>query len=123
MSTLNIWKAIPLVVRVGVIGFVITLLGITPTSLIAELNLRSTPDTPWFVIVIPLYLWLFCKYLSGWGPPISTSLKRKRDFRANSIQAQSWFWSLIAGFLAAASMWILRILGETILKSAHTGIA
>jgi membrane protease YdiL (CAAX protease family) len=73
-------------------------------------NLGTTPSLPWCLPAIMIVLWLTWQYLSGKGPPRSTSNKRKRLLRANPVSVQAFAWSAIAGMLgigALAGVWIV----------------
>jgi len=73
------------------------------------LNFRNIPSFPWALLVLFAYLWLFWRYLAGWGWPSRTRAKRQALLRANPVSPGAYGWSAIAGLLAVvalAGLWI-----------------
>jgi len=73
------------------------------------LNFRKTPSFPWALLGLFAYLWLYWRYLAGWGWPSRTSGKRQALLRANTVSLAAYGWSAITGLLAVvalAGLWI-----------------
>ena len=98
------------VVRAVLIGMLVALAGTIPRNLLFAANLAYHPQLPWSVPVVAVYLGFFWRYLSGYGPPASTSAQRRESLRARSISLRVWIWALLAGALGIAALVIaLRI--------------
>jgi len=79
-------------------------------GLLVYANLRTSPSIPWALIPLCALLWLFWRYVGGWGWPRSTSRTRTKLLRANSVSVEAFAWSLTAGGLAIvalAGLWIV----------------
>src|SRR5262249_22065819 len=50
-------------------GLAVTLAGVDAYAFLASTNVRSTPDIPWAPAVAILLLWLYWRWLGGWGRP------------------------------------------------------
>ena len=98
-----LWSKVPLILRAIVSGILILVVGQLPTGLIF-LNLQTTPNIPWFLPVTVIWLWLFWKYLNGWGWPASTAEIRRQNLRAHKICTKVWLWSLLSGGIGLMSV-------------------
>jgi hypothetical protein len=104
-----IWSNVPVIIRGILLGLLILIIGQLPTGLIF-LNLQITPSIPWFLPIMLIWLWLFWRYLNGWGWPASTAQIRNQNLRAHKISAKVWFWSLLAEGVS-----LMSVLGLTFL--------
>lgn len=73
-------------------------------------NLKFLPAIPWSLATSALWLWLFWRYLNGWGWPQSTSERRRRDLRSNHLSWRLWRWAILAGVLGMVSVVALSFL-------------
>src|SRR5215813_12765643 len=64
------------------------------------LNFRKTPSFPWALLGLFAYLWLYWRYLAGWGWPSRTSARRRALLRAHNVSPAAYGWSVVAGLLA-----------------------
>lgn len=106
----EMWSRLPLIVRAGLMGLTITALGGTVWGLLIVANLSTTPRFPWAVGAMALVLWLFWRYLNGWGWPRSTAQLRRSYLRANSVSPKVFSLAVIsgaAGVVALAGLWIV----------------
>jgi len=88
----------------GILGLLITLAGSAVLGALLTINLRTSPDVPWWVLPMAGYLWLLWRYLGGSGWPRSTSDSRRRSRRANPVSARILGWASLAGTLAIAAL-------------------
>ena len=93
---LRAWDAMPVAVRAVVSGFAILILG-GSVGVILFVNLKLAPAVPVFLPATLIWLWLVGRYLSGWGWPRSTSVRRRDALRARKLPARTWLWALVAG--------------------------
>jgi membrane protease YdiL (CAAX protease family) len=93
----GLWRRIPVVVRVIVVGFVVTEIGIG-----AWLAIAALIPAPWSLMVTSAVLWAFWRYFGGKGWPQSTAEARKDRFRATQMPPAVWKWSLLAAMLFVA---------------------
>ncbi|MGD0308834.1 MAG: type II CAAX endopeptidase family protein [Acidobacteriota bacterium] len=98
----SFWQKLPLMVRAILIGFLVTLCGNFPWSVLTGVNLKLAPSFPWAVPAMVLYLWSYWRYLAGRGAPKSTTAVRRASFRARCIPGSVWLWALAAGVLGLA---------------------
>jgi membrane protease YdiL (CAAX protease family) len=87
-------------------GLAVTLVGVEAYAFLAGANLRQTPDIPWGPAVAAPLLWLYWRWLGGWGWPRSTSQYRRRMRRADPIPRAPRgriFAAGLAGFVLALS--------------------
>jgi LPXTG-motif cell wall-anchored protein len=75
------------------LGMLIVLAGSIPRNIFYALNLRHGTSVPWAAIVTGAYLWVFWKYLGGWGEPRETREFRKNHLRAHSLSVHVWTWA------------------------------
>ena len=68
------------------------------------MNFRNIPSFPWALFALFAYLWLFWKYLAGWGWPRRTSARRRALLRANNVSPAAYGWSVVAGLLAVVAL-------------------
>jgi membrane protease YdiL (CAAX protease family) len=94
----------------GLLAFLLTTVGGGIWTAMLVANLSTTPAIPWSVAAMAIVLWAIWSYLSGKGPPATTSDARRRYLRARRISAQPFLWALLAGVLsviALAGLWIV----------------
>lgn len=97
-------RRVPRVLWAGILGFLIALAGSLVLGTLLTVNLRTSPDVPWWVLPMAGYLWLLWRYLGGSGWPRSTSESRRRSRRANRVSGRVFGWALLAGVLAIAAL-------------------
>lgn len=112
-----IWTRSPAVVRAFLAGVVVKAAGSDPCFLVLFLNLRLIPILPWSVPLIGAYLWIFWRYLDGWGWPRSTSETRRRLLRARPLSPPVWGWSLLAGGTTATAFCAVEFLAQRFVPS------
>jgi len=94
---MKVWTRLPIVIRAIATGFfVFAIVG----SFAWMLALAFIPP-PWTVLVMLIVLVAYWRYFSGHGWPESTKGHRRLCFRATSLPAMVWVWSLVAAFAAA----------------------
>jgi len=75
-------------------------------------NLKATPSVPWCLPTLLLFLYLLWGYLGGKGWPQSTAMERRHLRRANSVSAEGFVWTAVAGgfaITALAGLWIIAV--------------
>ncbi len=98
------WQELPLIIRVLTAGTAVIATGLLPWRYLIPLNLLYAVWLPWTVPVMGLYLWLWWRYLRGWGWPRSSGEARRRDLRAAAPPRFLWGWSLAAGGTGAVAL-------------------
>jgi membrane protease YdiL (CAAX protease family) len=94
----------------GFLAFLITVVTGGVWSLLVFTNLMTSPQIPWAVAVMALFLWWMWQYLAGRGQPYRTSAARHTYLRANSVSGPVFGWALLAGMLGVGAMvegWIV----------------
>jgi membrane protease YdiL (CAAX protease family) len=79
-------------------------------SALIGVNLRTTPNIPWAVLLMAALLTIFWLYLGGHFPPRRTSATRRGYLRANRVPIPLFAWAVLAGLLSVAALtgaWIL----------------
>ena len=114
---IRVWNKLPVIVQAIMTGLLILFVGQLPTGLIV-INLQITPNIPWFLPIILLWLWIFWKYLNGWGWPTSRAQIRIKNLRASKLSARVWFWSILAGGVA-----LMSVLGLIFVISHHVELS
>lgn len=99
-------------IALGLLALVIALFpgGVWTALLIT--NLRLSPNIPWAVVAMGVFLWAMWRYLGGWGPPRANSETRHRLLRATTMPAPVFGWAIVAGMLsivALAGFWIVLL--------------
>ena len=108
------------VTRAVLIGMLVMFAGTIPRNLIFAANLRLFPSVPWAVPATAVYLWCFCRYLQGAGPPETTAQARRVGLRANRITGVVWGWSLLAGGLGIVALILaLRVANRLVVLPAQ----
>jgi membrane protease YdiL (CAAX protease family) len=89
------------VVRAAVVGTVsglaVTLVGVYAFAFLGMANASTTPEVPWAPAVAVPLLFLYWRWLGGWGWPRTTSDYRARMRRANPIPRAGRGWVIAAG--------------------------
>lgn len=93
-------ERVPLLFRSVVVGFLAAAAGTIPWALLFAANVKFLPNIPWSIIPGAAWLWLWWKYVSGHGPPHSTSEARKKLLRANPLRDDVWSGTIGSGMLA-----------------------
>lgn len=113
--------AILRIIALGILALVIALFpgGIWTALLIT--NLHLSPNIPWAVVAMGIFLWVMWRYLNGWGPPRANSETRHRLLRATAMPTPVFGWAIVAGMLgivALAGFWIVLL--ELVKVPLHT---
>jgi membrane protease YdiL (CAAX protease family) len=106
----SLWHRIVVVVRSGIVAYLIALVLQAVWSALIVANLKISPAIPWSVPVIACLVWLAWQYLGGKWWPRSTAKARRRYLRARAVPARAFLWALLAGLLsivALAGYWIV----------------
>jgi membrane protease YdiL (CAAX protease family) len=85
------------ILQAVLIGMALAMIGTIPRNILYFLNLKYFTGVPWAVPLVAIYMWLFWRYLNGYGPPQETSAQRRVLMRANPLSGRVWLWSLLAG--------------------------
>jgi membrane protease YdiL (CAAX protease family) len=94
----------PTIVEAVLVGMFALIVGTVPRNVVFAANLRYFPHFPWSVLPLAVYLWLFWRYLGGWGPPRETSDKRRASLRATPLSLRVWIWALLAGAMGLVTL-------------------
>jgi membrane protease YdiL (CAAX protease family) len=98
-SATGLWRRIPLVLRVLLVGFLVTEVGITGWAIV----LAGLP--PLLVpVVMPLFLTLYWVFFSGRAFEGAGRETRRECFRETSLLPTTWKWGLIAAALFVVVM-------------------
>lgn len=109
------------VLPAALIGMLVMLAGTLPRNLLFAANLRYGAAVPWAVPVVAVYLFVFWKYLQGFGPPASTAQERRENLRAFRVSGRVWAWSLTAGTLGIVALVLgLRLANRLVALPAQT---
>jgi membrane protease YdiL (CAAX protease family) len=105
------WNTLAVVLRALLVAGAILALGVAPWSALAAANLRYGTSVPWAAVVE--WVWLACllTYLSGWGPPASTSAARRRFLRAHAVARPLWIPTLVATIGFGCALISLSVVG------------
>ena len=107
---LSVWRKLPVIVRAVIAGIVVSQVGTivwggtASYPFLAELNLTIFVAVPWAIVPMSMFLWLFVKYLGGWGWPSTTAETRRASLRANNLSADVWGMAIIAGLAGLAAL-------------------
>lgn len=105
METLAaMWRGLPVIPKAIFIGLVVSGAGTLPWVVLAGLNFKLLPSLPWSAAVMGCYLWLYWRYLNGWGWPHGTAVTRRADLRAHPLSGRLWRSSLLALMLGFGSV-------------------
>lgn len=99
----RLWSRVPIVVRAVLVGFLVNEVG-QLGGLFIVANLKLFPQIPWMLPASAAWLWVFWRYVNGWGWPRATGEARRRYLRAPSLPGRVWVLSLVAGGLGLVSM-------------------
>ncbi len=88
------------------LGLVVAVAVATPWSALVMFNMRFSPHVPWAIPAGIAYVWLAMAYLNGSGWPKSTSVARRRYFRARPLVLAEFTWALLAGLAGIVSLWL-----------------
>lgn len=104
-----IWRALPLILRAIIIGFLIVEVGSTLSVVPLVGNLKLHPEIPWALPVTLVILALYGGWLSGWGPPASTREARRLNARAGRLSGRMWSAAAPAIILGVAMLILMRL--------------
>mgnify|MGYP001035789606 CR=1 FL=1 len=105
MKLSEAWQGLPLIIRALAAGGILVIgTGLLPWRFLLPANLRFASWLPWTVPIMGGYLWLWWRYLGGWGWPRSTGEARRRDRRGELPPRRLWGWSLAAGGAGAVAL-------------------
>lgn len=91
------WKSLLFILKVALIGFMVSSAGIAVWSLFL-LKIIA----PWSAIPMVVTLWAYLKWFGGnWAPKNSQAIRRNR-FRLKGLSSAGWKWGLVAAFLFVA---------------------
>src|SRR6516225_3535226 len=90
-----------------VLGLVIAALGLLPSNILAQLNVRWWPNVPWCAPVGLLWLFLFWRYLNGRGWPASTAQRRNTLLRALPLHGDRLRWCVFTGAIGLIALIML----------------
>jgi membrane protease YdiL (CAAX protease family) len=103
-------RRVSVVVRAIITGLIVTLAASLPCGYLVQGNLKIATQIPWAAPVVLAYVFLYLKYLRGWGWPRSTAVSRRDSLRAAGLSWPAWRWSLLSGICAfAASIALLSV--------------
>ena len=112
---------LPIVLQAVLVGMVVLIVGTMPRNFLFAVNLRLYPNLPWAIPLTALYIWFFWRYLKGFGPPASTSEKRRTSLRAYSVSVRVWAWGLVAGGLGIVALVLaLQVANRLVLLPLQT---
>ena len=104
MKLSEAWQGLPLIIRALAAGLLVFATGLLPWRFLIPANIGVAPWIPWTVPIMGVYLWLWWRYLGGWGWPRSTGEERRRDLRAGKPPRRVWAWSLAAGGVGTVAL-------------------
>jgi len=99
------WRRLPVWFRAVVIGLIVAGAPTVVWGALAGINLRLTPRVPWSVPVMAVLLWLYWRYVRGYGPPRRFAQTRNEHLRATPLSPRVWRLALVAGGSAVAAVW------------------
>jgi membrane protease YdiL (CAAX protease family) len=115
-------RRVPLIVRAVIAGLVVTSAAVLPWGFLVQANLKAATDVPWAAAGMTAYVFLYLKYLGGWGWPRSTATVRRDYLRAARLSARAWSSSLLSGTSAfAASIALLLVVRRLVAWPAPSG--
>jgi hypothetical protein len=98
----SLWHRIVVVVRSGIVAFVIALFLQGLWSALIAANLKTSPAIPWSVPMIVFLVWHVWQYLGGKWWPRSNAETRRRYLRARAVPARAFLWALLVVALRVA---------------------
>lgn len=110
------WNRIPLALRALLLAISVTGTATLIWGVLAQTNLRLSPELPWAAVVMAVFLIFYWRFLRGWGWPRSTANARRAGLRAEALSSTVWRWSLVAGGLALGSSIALFILSHRLIR-------
>ena len=105
---ISLWRRLPVSMRALLTGFILASAGTIPWAVLVSLNIKHWSSVPWAVAPAALYLWLYWRFVRGSGWPRSTRDVRRTLCRANSLSAEVWGTSLIAGVLGLVTVLLFQ---------------
>jgi membrane protease YdiL (CAAX protease family) len=102
------WSSLPVAVRAVIAGFVAATFGGLPWAILISANTKHWPAVPWAVLPAAAYLWLYWKYVRGWGWPASNSESRRTMCRANRVPREVWPTAIVAGIIGLTAVVLLQ---------------
>jgi len=115
-------RRVPVAMRAIVTGFLVSSAAVVPWGALVQTNVKVGMGIPWAAGVMAAYLFLYVKYLGGWGWPRSTAAARCDYLRAAGLPLRTWVWSLVSGVSAfAASIALLLVVRRMLSWPASAG--
>lgn len=102
------WSRLPVVLRSILAGGLAAAAGSLPWAFLVTANTRHWPAVPWAVVPAALYLWVYWKYVTGWGPPASSSASRRLMCRANPLPPDAWPMAIVSGIVGLTAVELLQ---------------
>lgn len=104
-SVSGIWQRFPVLMRAVVTGLLVLFFGAGAWSGLFVGSRKLMASIPWATGPVLLvfggcFLWVYWRYLGGWGWPRRTMEMRRRRLRARGLPGRVWAWALSAGALA-----------------------
>jgi membrane protease YdiL (CAAX protease family) len=93
-TILRFWNQLPLLLRAGISGFLVSTIGVSFWA--ADLQLIPLP---WAIVAMLIPLWWYLKFFSGSGRPGQYAKIRRIRFRAVKLTSKAWAWGLAGGIL------------------------
>ena len=119
---IRLWRRLPVVVRAVLTGLLVAAVGTGPWALLVSANAKHWSAVPWAAVPAALYLWLFWRYVRGWGWPRATADARRRCCRANPLADHIWGMALLAGVLGLVAVLLLQgVLGRLVTLPQQQG--
>ena len=88
------WNKLPLWIRAIIIGFTVNTIGVGFWVFVIY-----TVPSPWFLIVMTVFLVIYVKYFSGtWFPSLNSKIRRQR-FRDIKLTKNVWIWGVSGALL------------------------
>jgi membrane protease YdiL (CAAX protease family) len=107
-----------IVAKAILVGWAVVVATALPWPLLAAANLRTTPQIPWSVPIVLIYVWAAWHYLNGSGPPHRTASRRHELLRARPLGRAEWKDSLFAATPAIVALWLLYAIAAAFAHAA-----
>ena len=111
MTIMNLWNKIPSIIRGIIIGILIQVIGVMPTSFLIQQNIKILPSFPWALLVGVLYLLIYWKFLTGKGLFSRPSEMRMNLSRTQKLEPRAIKFMVVCGFFLSISVIALVFIG------------
>jgi membrane protease YdiL (CAAX protease family) len=105
-----------IMIEAVLVGMLLLIVATVPRNIAFAANLRYFSSVPWAVPLLAVYLWLFWRYVGGWGPPDTTAERRRASLRAAPLPARVWAWALAAGTLGLVTLVLVLRLANRMMR-------